>query len=376
MLLIKHRITPKRQAKPQLGPLVQTIPLHWGSHQVNILANGTVQPNQAIDLIPQVSGVVTWLDPRFVEGGFFAKGETFFTIDPTDYQLLLQQAKADLAKAKLDYALIEGQAEIAKREWQLQNQTSQAKAQPLVLYTPQLANAKARMAAAEAAVRQAEVNLARTHLTAPFACFIQSENVDLGQYLRSGTVLARIVGTKQADIIAPLPLADLAWLKLPGAAGTGSSVAQVTMEMGNSKVEWQGHVVRLLPEMDHASRMAKLLVTVDDPYLLTKPDREKLPLGMGCFVQLVIQGKTITNALAIPRQARRDNDTIWVVSKDNTLLIKPITILRKGRQQLYIRAEVAEGDKLIISSIMGAANGLKIRLGQGPIGQNHGEKTP
>ncbi len=361
IFLIKNRPAPHRTAKKDLGPVVKTVLVQIQDHPVSVIANGTVQGRQAIDITPQVSGMVTKLATNFVLGGFFKQDELFFTIDDTDHTLKLEQTKAELAKAELDYALIEGQSVIARREWQMQSHNKNEQPLPLVVYEPQLRNAKAKIAAASAAVRQAEVNLERTLVRAPFPCFVRSENIDIGQYVRAGVSLARVVGTDEAEIMVSLPLADLPWIQLPDSNGVGGSSATISLTIASTPQHWQGRVSRLLGEINQASRMAQIIVRVEDPYQLKNVQPNKPQLAIGSFVQVNIAGKTVKSIVAIPRHALRDGDVVWLVDQDNTIVMQEVDIVRKDKDQLFIRSGLNDGDRLVVSSLSGAANGLKVR---------------
>jgi multidrug resistance efflux pump len=103
-----------------------------------------------------------------VAGGFFRQGERLFSIEDTDYRLALERAEATRAKAEYELATIESQAEVARVEWERLYEDSGEEPNPLVLYEPQLKNARAALASAGSSVRQAEIDLERTRVRASF----------------------------------------------------------------------------------------------------------------------------------------------------------------------------------------------------------------
>jgi multidrug resistance efflux pump len=127
-----------------------------------VSATGTVQARQQAELVAQVSGRVTWLADQFVAGGLFKQGAALFRLEDVDYRLAVERAGADLAAAELALATVRSQARVAREEWQRLQVGAGEKPNPLVLYEPQLKNAEARVAAAGAALRQAEIDLQRT----------------------------------------------------------------------------------------------------------------------------------------------------------------------------------------------------------------------
>ena len=86
---------------------------------------------------------------------------------------------------------------------------------PLTLYEPQLKAAQAAMAGAQADLSQAQLNLKRTVVPRPFNLRVRVKRVDKGQYVRVGQELATVYGTDVAEVIVPLPVAELRWLTIP-----------------------------------------------------------------------------------------------------------------------------------------------------------------
>ena len=86
--------------------------------QVLVHGTGTVQPRQEISLTPQVSGRVTKISDRFIAGGFFHQGDVLFEIEDADYRLAVDRARAALAKAEYELTAMQGQARIARQEWE------------------------------------------------------------------------------------------------------------------------------------------------------------------------------------------------------------------------------------------------------------------
>ncbi len=117
--LIKLRRAPEKKARPNSGALVHLLTATKGDHQVVVAGTGTVQASQEISIIPQVGGRIAWLADEFVTGGFFDEGEILFRIEADDYRLGVEKAQAGVAKAEVALASAQGQARIARQEWDL-----------------------------------------------------------------------------------------------------------------------------------------------------------------------------------------------------------------------------------------------------------------
>lgn len=365
-LLVHSRAAPKKEVKGSRGVLVEVKSVTRENLPVVVMGTGTVGSRQEASITPQVNGRVTYLAPGFVVGGLFRKGDLLFRIEDTDYRLAIERAKAAIAKAEFDLATVEGQARVARVEWERLHLADKKEPSPLVLYEPQLKNARASVASARAALSQAELDLARTSVYAPFPCLVRSEEIDLGQYVTGGKSVATVAGTNVAEIVVPLPLEEMQWFAIPrkGSNGNGSK-ALVKVAVGDQVLTWKGRVARSLGEVDPRGRMAQVVVAVADPYNLERgggPKRRDLEIGM--FVEVEIIGKTITGVFAVPRSALRDGDTVWTMDDEGKLRVTPVTVVRRGRDTVIVRDGMKEGDMVVLTNISGAAEGMQLRLAE------------
>jgi len=361
-LMIASRPEPKKVARENPGALVETLTVARGDRQVQVHGTGTVQASRQIEITPQVGGRVVEVSPSLVAGGYFSQGELLFRIEATDYQLAVDKAQAALARAEYEMATVEGQARVARQEWQrLRLDDGEGEPNPLVLYEPQLKNAQAGLQSARAALAQTELDLQRTAVHAPFAGIIRSESVDPGLVVRAGTPVAVLAGTAQAEIVVPLPLAELAWLQVPrpGAREAGSP-ATVRLTTARSTHEWRGRILRSLGEVDPQGRMARVVVGVDDPYGLQAGNDAGQELAVGTFVEVVLHGETLPDVAVIPAAALRDGDRVWVMN-DSHLAIRPVEVVRRAREEVVVGRGLASGERLVLTNVAGATEGMKLR---------------
>lgn len=356
VFIVKTTPKPERKARTKTPRIVRARPLTRTDETVSLPAMGTVMPSKATDLTPQISGLIQEIDPGLEPGARYARGDILYRIDPTDYKLALEQRKADLAKAELNYKLELGRQEIAAREWKLldQGKNTSALEKELTLRKPHLAEAKAALAGAKSRVRQAEINLERTRIRAPYDCIIESKSVDLGAQVTPQTPLVRVVNSSTFWITATVPATKLSWIRLPDREQKGSLV-EVALQGGRNDVAWTGRVIQFLPGIETQGRLARILVAVDDP-LGKQP-----PLLIGSYVRLSIQGIALRDVLAIARSSLRSNDTVWLATPDNKLAIRKAGILWRSKDQVYIRSGVEEGDRLITSDISAPVEGMTIQ---------------
>ena len=376
MALIKLRPAPKKAAPDNKGVLVRVETLSATDWEVTVTGTATARARQEISVIPQVTGTVKSLVSGFAEGGFFKKGQALFSIDPTDYKLALRQALAAEARAEYELEQIKSRADIARKEWELVSSTpgamppdtldnerlSKSEPNPLVLYEPQMKNVRASLESASAMVELARLNLERTTIRAPFDCRVRTKNVDVGQFVRSGTPVAVLAGTGAAEVVMPLERNELSWIDIPGPGSGGpGSRALVTVSGSAPGQGWEGRVVRSGGEVDQRSRMVQVVVEVDDPYGLKQANAQRPPLMNGSFVNVTIKGKTLKDVFVIPRAALRDNSTVWAMDRDGYLRIKKVDVARFEGDRAIITGGLEENASMVLTKVSGAADGMKLR---------------
>jgi RND family efflux transporter MFP subunit len=359
--MVLSKTSPVKIEPPQIGTLVETITLHARDHQVRIDATGTVQPAMRVTIVPQVSGRVVRMADGFKAGGFIEKGRLLFEIEDADYRLAAEKSRSEIARAEYDLASVESQARVARLEWERVNLNDKTKPNPLVLHEPQLKKAQAALASAAADLRQRLLDIERTRIYAPFNCRVSAKAVDLGQYLTAGQAAATVAGTDSAEIVIPVPLHELQWLDVPRSDNQTGSTAQIHLNAGGDHF-WQGRIDRSLGEVDTQSRMVRLVVKVDDPYGL-KEDARRLDLAEGLFVEVILTGRTMETVFPIPASALRYGNTIWTMTADATLDIIPVDVLRREKDKVLVRGAIDTGMDLVTTQISGAAQGLRLRLG-------------
>ncbi|MGB3209791.1 MAG: efflux RND transporter periplasmic adaptor subunit [Desulforhopalus sp.] len=349
----------KRQPSP---PLVQITELNYGSHRIGVNGMGTVLAAKEINLTPGVGGEIIGLSDNMVPGGFFTKNETLVTIDPVDYQLAVVQLQTELAQAKNDLQLEMGNQRIARREFELLGQEVSAAEKKLMLRFPQLEMKKAIVEGIEARLAQAELNLKRTKIVAPFNGVVLSRSVNFGTRVSQSTVLARLVGTDEFWLKLAIPTDQLRWITFPKDNTKGSKVRIILQESANGNVIRTGRVIRLAADVEEQGRMATVYVAVDDPLNLLPENNQKPKLLLGSFVRADIEGKELTSVVPINRNHLREGNNIWLLKDDNTLEIRNVEIIARTKDIVLIGSGLLNGEKLIVSGLSAPVAGTPVKL--------------
>ena len=344
----------------QSSPVVETQIITPETYQVMVSSQGTVVPRTQSTLIPEVAGRIVSIAPSFRSGGSFAAGALLFNINPTDYRHAIVIARADLARARLALEQEKALAQHALDDWKKLGRTQPAT--DLTLHKPQVASARAEVAAAEARLQQAETNLGRTGIRAPYAGRVLEQKVDVGQYVSPGTVAATIYAVDSAEVRLPLTDRQLAFVELPEGSAQQASVTLKT-QLGNTIHQWQGRLVRTDGAIDTASRQLFVVAQIDNPFQHKKQSLgETPPLKIGQFVEADILGQQLQNVFVLPRSAVETGDEVLIVTEDRRIERRAVKVtLRKGEQVIVSEGLVA-GERISITPMPFARNGTAVSL--------------
>jgi RND family efflux transporter MFP subunit len=338
-------------------PLVRVQPVAIEDVRLSVHTHGEVRPRTESGLVPEVSGSVLWVSPNLVSGGFFEADEPLLRIDRLDYEVALETARAARARAESDVARAERER---KRQRTLADQDVTS-ASRLDDAETEARAANAALRQAKAALVQAERNLDRTEIRAPYAGRVRDEQVDVGQFVNRGSTLAQIYAVDFAEVRLPIPDEELAHLELslmPGSNGDGPAVT-LSADFAGERREWQGRVVRTEGELDPKSRMVHVIARVDDPY--SSSTNRDAPLSVGLFVDATIHGRELTGAVRIPREALRENDRVWVADENDQLRIRRVEVTQRGREEVVVASGLGDGERVILSSLTAPVEGMPVR---------------
>ncbi|MBE0531133.1 MAG: efflux RND transporter periplasmic adaptor subunit [Rhodospirillales bacterium] len=352
-----ERQTPTRQAK-----LVEVTPAQVARTTVTVHAMGTVKADRQVDLRPQVGGRIAWVSDEFMPGGVLGAGDPVLKIDPKDFELVVRQKAAALATAESNLKIERGQQSIAKREYELLGETIKPEDRELVLRQPQLATVQAAVDTARSTLEQAKLDLARTNVTVPFNAVVQSRDVNLGTQVSTTTSLTTLVGTDAYLVEVAVPVDQLKWLRVPQRNGEAGSAVRVFNEAAWGTETYRlGRITRLASQLESEGRMAQLLVTVDDPLALKDENAGKPVLLSGAYVRTEIDGIEIGPVAIVERNLLRDGNYVWLLAPDNTLNIRPVSLLFRGRDTVLIDKGLEAGERVVATTLAAPVQGMALR---------------
>jgi len=356
---------PLKAESPDTALVVKTQLLQAAGANLSVQSQGTVLPRTRTLLTSEVSGTVLQVSPQFVVGGTFKAGDLLLQIDPTDYKVALQRAKANLISMNAQLTFERARATQAEKEWAMTGRPAE-EAPLLALRKPYLEEARANVLQAEAEVTQAQLKLERTAIRVPYTGMVSTKAVDIGQYVSVGTNLGETFAIDFAEVRLPLTKRDLSMMNSFSQADREHHL-QVTLlgSAHGTEKRWDARLVRSEEVIDKVNRSLYVVAQVDDPYARNSGDRTNAnPLLMGTFVTAIIDGKSIANVFAVPRHALLEGSKIALVDDDQRLRLKSIEPIYADKQFYYLSRDIDEGiddgAEIIVSTIGVPIEGMKV----------------
>lgn len=394
-----------------LPPLVRTVAVQRVVTARPWTGYGTVRAMSSARVAAQVAGRVVER-PRAIEAGVVVEaGDLLLRIDPADFerrvaaiQGLVAALQADLDQLDIEaesldeqLTLVLEEADIARREYErvkgvfedrgAGSQTevdqklsalrrAEREASSLSQRSRSIpsrrAAIEANLASQKTELSQARQDLDRATLVAPISGVLQDVWLDAGDYAQVGTEAARIVDLTRLELPLSLPASA------SGDIGIGDEVT-VSLE-SRSDATWPGRISRLAPEADAQTRSIRVFVEItqelriDDNGVLTPANGELLRPGMFVIGRVttsqpvahlmvprrsVVQGGVLLAQLNSPSRAERiDVQTLFAY--EGTFEGAP----EDETQWFAVRADIAEGRRVLVSNLDDLRDGSPIRVGQ------------
>ena len=368
-ILVKIGTKPERKIPPAARPVVSAFTVSSETDPIRVRSFGSVKAKRSVSVVSRVNGEVVDKSPHFEAGGYFSKGETLLRIEDTDYILAVEQARANVAQSEYNLARAEEEAQVAQREWErIGNEgygtTEGSEPTALVMHEPQLKLARANLDAARAAQSQAELNLERCIIHAPFDGRVLDTAIDAGQFIRSGTALGNIYATDIAEVTVSIADDDRAWITVNYEASDGGVPVDVSADFAGAEHHWKGRAVRLGGAVDSHSRLVSVVVEIPNPY---ERSGNRPPLIEGMFVDVLFSSEPPAGSVVIPRTALRPGNQVWVIDEKRKLRIRQVQVARAGIDQAIITDGLASGDRICTSNLQYVTDGMSVRVEGDPV---------
>ena len=302
---------------------------------------GRTSAFETSDVRPQVDGII--LARLFTEGDYVRQGQPLYRIDPASYQARVANARAALAHARASTIAADGQvrryAELVKRNFVSRQ-----------LYENALSaagEAKADVAAQQAALKSAEIDLARTVIRAPIS----------GRIGRSVYTTGALVKAGQDNALTTIQRLDPIFVDIQQSS---ADLLRLRQEMGSGQISPDSAPVRLKLETGSAYPLVGKLsfadVTVDQATgsqtiraVFPNPQHVLLP---GMFVRGELVQGVKSNGILVPQRAvsrnERGHPTVLVVGARNMSELRVIQADRTVGDDWFVTGGLKPGDQVIV----------------------------
>ena len=356
MIMIFAKPSPKPVQNKFVPPVVETMNAIPQSFKVRINSQGTVVPRTEITLTSEIPGKIDFVSPQIQSGSSFDKGDTLLILDQRDFELALIAAQSSMYQAQVVYEREVAESEVAKKEW---SNINGGKASSLALRKPQLDQAKAALAAAEANYQRALLNVERTFIRAPFKGRVRNEYVDIGMVVSPGIPLAQIYAIDMIEVTLPIAESDIKFLSIPLDGRVVSASEQPSMVLTSTfaglSQAWRGKILRSAAEIDSKTRMLSVIGQVS----VNSSKKSSIPIKVGMFVNATIEGKSFNDIYVIPREKVRDGE-VWVLNNEGILSKRNVSVLRYEKDKALISDGFEKGDKVLLTRLDVLVEGMKL----------------
>ena len=296
-------------------------------------------------------------------GGFISEGETLLRLDTSDYETMQARSNASMRQAKAE-------ADHAAREYgrmkelavdRLASESQLQDAQRLAEVT------SARLSDAVANLDQASLDLARAEIKAPFDAIVNTREVELGQYVNRAQSVAVLYGAGEVEVRVPLAIRQLGFLDIPlglrGELSEDEAPSVIINGMyGGIEHRWQGKLVRIEASIDPNSNTVQTIIRVRQPMEEMVASAEaSIPLPIGRYVNAGIQGKIVSDIIALPRSVIRNNNQVLVVDAENKMFFREVEIFRLEEDNVLISGGLLPGERICISPIQAVVDGMAVQ---------------
>ena len=352
----------KRGTKSASFISVEVLDIALSNIKPKVLSYGLVEPRTRTSLVAQVSGRVESVSEQFKDGGFFRKGDVLLQIDATDYEIAVDIAKGELAQTEQVLAEELARVEQAKIDWKRLDNSGNPN--PLALREPQLRAARANVMSSKARLRQAEINLARASIRAPYDGRVLSNNIGLGQVAANNAVLGEIYATDAIEVRLPIKNQDLSLLKLPESYRNQDSPltappgVKISSDLTGKEV-WQGSIIRTAGSIDNSSRQLNVVARIDDPF--GEKAQGRFPLKIGQYVTAEIDALTLESVISIPNKAIYQGSYVYLY-KEDAVYRTPVEIGWQNGEVAIILEGINSGDQLVVSPLGQITSGTPVKI--------------
>jgi multidrug efflux pump subunit AcrA (membrane-fusion protein) len=373
---------------------------------------GVARPGATWQAVSRVSGTVIYRHPELESGTILAAGTRLVEIDPTDYELAIAEAEAqiaglraerdqletdqanierlleierdrlDLAERELDRVrtLVEREAAAASRLDEQETQTLAVRkiVQELENQLNVMPSRRKRLEAEtdrnRSLLTRAKRDLGYTTITAPFDFRVADVSVEQDQFAAAGHVLLSADGIELAEVPAQMQLET--FRRVVGSLPFGGEAELLSEKIDLTGIDatarlltgggatWPARVTRVEAGLDPQIRTAQVVIAVDEPYRSAVPP-DRPPLVKNMYVEVELAGQPLAPMAVIPASAVHEN-TIYVLDSDDRLELRPVEIGFRQNGLAMVAQGLEGGERIIVDDLVPAIAGMRVEPSPAP----------
>ena len=357
---------PLAQEQPKAPPpAVTVVAVETADITPSVSFTGRIEAVDKVDLIARVDG---FLEARpFTEGALVQKGDLLFAIEKGPYEAQLGEVDAAIAAAEASLKL--AQIEVDRQTTLVQKQ---AAAQAVLdKVTAEADQARAAVQNAKARRANAELNLGYTDITAPFTGRIGLASVSVGAYVGPDSgPLATIVSQDPMYVAFPVTQRQLLTFR-EGAAGGDTSTIAVKVRLADGTLyDEVGQIDFVDVEVDTGTDSVTVRAVLANPNSLLIDQQ---------LVTAVVQTAAPQTALLVPQQAVLSDQGgrfVLLVDADNKVEQRPIVVGQTQGGSYVVTRGLEAGDRVITDGIQRVRPGMVVEPGPPPDADTGSETSP
>lgn len=315
---------------------------------LNLEYVGQVAGSREVQVRARVGGIL--LKRSYEEGARVKQGDLLFEIDPLPYKAALEQARGVLGQAEARLANAKRNFD-RMRTLRRENVVSQKDSDDA---RTEFEAASASAKAAQAAVREANLNLGYTRVEAPISGITSKETRSEGSLIGTGQDASLLTTINRIDPIYvnfSIPGPEAMKIRKDRAEGrmifTAGSDFQVRFLAGDgSLLPQSGHINFLDTQVDAQTGVMKARAEAPNP------TADILP---GQFVRVRLEGAVLKQIMLIPQAAvlrTQQGPMVWVVNEKNIVSPRPVTLGSTLGNNYLLEAGITPGERIIVEGVI------------------------
>ncbi|WP_461210140.1 efflux RND transporter periplasmic adaptor subunit [Desulfocurvus sp. DL9XJH121] len=314
-----------------------------------------VDGSREVEVRAQVGGIL--LKRTYEEGSYVREGDVLFRIAPETYDANLVKAQGDLEqlKAQLELARLD-----KERKVKLHTEgvvSTQERDDAVSAYEA----AKAAVKAAEGSLRQANINLGYTEVTAPISGITSKETRSEGSLVTVGTetsLLTTITCLDPVYVNFSIPGTEVLKMRRmvkEGRVTEDEGGLTVRLELADGSLyEQAGHINYMAKQEDPQTGAVRVRAEVPNPDGLIMP---------GGFVRAIVGGRTLAGALLVPQRAvlfSARADIVYTLDAENTASPRPVKLGISVGDEFEVLDGLKPGERIVVDGTIKVTPGGKV----------------